>query len=78
MSECDTVSISYDQVLVSQWFSGWNILWISNDIYELILDMVNEKFLSNSVPLLCGRYSSICGEVEIPGCVWPRVLYVTS
>ena len=48
------------------------------DISGLILDRDNEKFLSGSIPLLCGLYSSIYAEVEIPGCVQLKVLYVMS
>ena len=59
VSEYDTVSISYDQVLVFQWYPGWNILWVSNDLSVLIIDRVNKGSFSNSIPFLCGLYSPI-------------------
>ena len=36
--------------------SGWNILRVFNDISGLILDRVNEKFISISTPFLGGLY----------------------
>ena len=78
MGECDIVSISYEHVLVSQWFSGWNILWVSNGLSELIIDRVDNESFYNSIPFLGGIYSPISDVVEIPGYVWPRVSYVTS
>ena len=78
VSECDTVFISYHHVLVSQWFSGWNILWGSNDISILILDKVNKKSISNSTPFLICMYPKISDEVEVTGYMWPRFSSVTS
>ena len=78
MSECDTFSISYDHVMWSQIFLVWNIPWVSNDISGLIVDRFNKQDLSNSIPLLVGFYLPISDAVEIIGCVWPRVSYVTS
>ena len=63
VSECFTVSISYDHVLFSQLFSGWNILWVSNDISGLVLGRVNKKFLSNSIPFLGRLFSPIYAAV---------------
>ena len=63
VSECDTLYISYDNILVSQLFSGWNILWVSNDLSRLIIDRVNEKLISNYTPFLGILYSYIYNEV---------------
>ena len=78
VSERNTVSISSDHVLVYQIFLGWNILWVSNDIYGLVIDRVNKEYISDYNPIRDGLYSPIYDAVEIPGCVWPRFLYVTS
>ena len=50
--------------------------WVSNDISGLIIDRVNEKFLSNYTPFLYVLYSPISSAVEIKGYVLYRVLYV--
>ena len=77
MIDCETMSISYNHVLVYKWFPGWNILWVSNDIYVLIIDRVNKKFFSNSITFLGGLHSPISSAVKFPGCVWPRVSVCT-
>ena len=53
-------------------------LWVSNDFYGFILDRVNAKFLSNSIPFLSRLNSLISVTVEITGCLLPRVLYGMS
>ena len=56
------MSISYNHGLINQWFSGWDILWVSNDIY-LILDSVKEELLFYYIPFLDGLYLPIYDAV---------------
>ena len=51
-------------------------LWGSNDLSRLIIDRVNKKLLSDSIPFLCGIYSLLSASLWIPGCVWLILSYV--